>query len=134
MYKTPKKGFSTPYPSYSIIWQLQIRSFMYIVHEHKNVIALDKVDYKWSCSGTTDEIDEKCHTRPSDKGVKRASYFALKKAKPFSSSKDLGPHTVILEYFNIKNKHFLILPSSLSRYSSPKTKNFSNSMMHFWGP
>ena len=32
-------------------------------------------------------------------------------------------HTIILEYFNIKNKHFLILPSSLSRYSSaPKMK------------
>ena len=34
------------------------------------------------------------------------------------------PHcTVILEYFNIKEKCFLTLPSSLSRYSSaPKTK------------
>ena len=53
---------------------------MYIVHEHKNVIALDKVDCKLSCRGTTDEIDEKCHTGLSDKGVKRASYiFALKK-------------------------------------------------------
>jgi hypothetical protein len=51
-----------------------------IVHEHKNVIALDKVDCKLSCRGTTDEIDEKCHTGLSDKGVKRASYiFALKK-------------------------------------------------------
>ena len=37
-----------------------------------------------------------------------------------------GLHTVILEYFNIKNKHFLILPSSLSIYSSaPKTKKNS---------
>ena len=33
-------------------------------------------------------------------------------------------HTVFLEYFNIKNKHFLILPFSLSRNSSaPKTKS-----------
>ena len=33
------------------------------------------------------------------------------------------PHTAILEYFDIKNKHFLILPSSLSTYSSAaKTK------------
>jgi hypothetical protein len=32
-------------------------------------------------------------------------------------------HTVILEYFNIKNKHFLVLPSSFSRNSSaPKRK------------
>ena len=52
---------------------------MYIVHEHKNVIALDKVDCKLSCRGTSDEIDEKCHIGPSDKGVKRASYFVLKK-------------------------------------------------------
>ena len=35
-----------------------------------------------------------------------------------------GAHTVISEYFNIKNKHFLILPSSLC------TKNFTNAMMH----
>ena len=55
---------------------------MYIVHEHKNVIALDKVDCKLSCRGTTDEIDEKCHTELSDKGVKRASYCALKKQNP----------------------------------------------------
>ena len=35
----------------------------------------------------------------------------------------LDRHTVILEYFNIKNKHFQILPSSLSKYSlAPKTK------------
>ena len=32
-------------------------------------------------------------------------------------------HTVILEYFNLKQKALLILPSSLNRYSSaPKTK------------
>ena len=29
-------------------------------------------------------------------------------------------HTVILEYFNIENKHFLIMPSSLSRFISKK--------------
>ena len=56
---------------------------MYIVHEHKNVIALDKVDCKLSCRGMTDEIDEKCHTGQSDKGVKGASYFALKSSKTF---------------------------------------------------
>ena len=34
----------------------------------------------------------------------------------------LDRHTVILEYFNIKNKHFQILPSSLSKYSlAPNT-------------
>ena len=32
-------------------------------------------------------------------------------------------HIVILEYFNVKNKYFLILPFSFSRYSlAPKTK------------
>ena len=50
-------------------------------------------------------------------------------------------HTVILEYFNMKmNKLFLILPSSLFRYSFGITficiqdkNNFSNAMMRFWG-
>ena len=36
-----------------------------------------------------------------------------------------GAHTVISEYFNIKNKHFLIALFSVS------TKNFSNAMMRF---
>ena len=39
----------------------------------------------------------------------------------------LFSYNVILEYFNMKNKHFLILPSSLCRYSSAaktKTKKF----------
>ena len=49
---------------------------------------------------------------------------------------EFGFTLFILEYFNIKkNKHFLIVPSILSRYSStPKTKrNFSNAIMPFWG-
>ena len=47
----------------------------------------------------------------------------------YSLTRALGikdAHTVILEYFNIKNKHFLLLPSSLS------TEDFSNAMMRFW--
>ena len=60
MYETPKRDLVFP----------TLHTLLYgnckcaVTHEHKNVIALDKVDCKLSCRGTTDEIYGKCHTGP----------------------------------------------------------------------
>ena len=78
MYKNPKRDLVLPTLHTLLYGNCKFAVICtYIVHEHKNVIALDKVDCKLSCRETTDEIDEKCHTGQSDKGDKRAPYFAL---------------------------------------------------------
>ena len=112
---------------------------MYIVHEHKNVIALglDKVDCKLSCRGTTDEINEKCHTGPSDKGVKRASYFALKKAKPSSSSKDLGPNSIyswFVKSLFLLHSFYTLTPRFLDLPTAPCQKARDERVVIWWVP